>query len=337
MKRSISLKDVAKEAGVGLGTASRVLNNHPSVTEETRQVVLEAMKRLNYQPNAIARSLKMNSTMTVGVIIPDISSSFFPEIVRGIEDLANHYQYNIILANTDLENEKERAALGMFYEKKVDGILFISNTISNGTMDKFSEMGIPVVLISTNDENKTLPSVTIDNEKAAYEAVNYLCNLGHKKIAIIAGFYEDPNAGIPRMQGYIKALKKNNIQYNEELVYEGSYTFKSGYENMKKLLDEGCNPTAVFAASDTMAVGACKAILERGLKIPEDISVMGFDGIEAANFFYPSISTIEQPRYEMGAVSMRLLTKLMNKEEIEQKNMVLDFKLIERESCKRLE
>ncbi|WP_243428255.1 LacI family DNA-binding transcriptional regulator [Clostridium rhizosphaerae] len=335
--RNISLKDVAKLAGVGLGTASRVLNNNPSVTEETRNLVLNAMKELNYQPNAIARSLKMKSTMTVGILIPDISSAFYPEIVRGIEDVANIYQYNIILCNTDLDYEKEKIALNMFYEKKVDGVLFISNTICKDTMKKFEEMNIPVVLIATKDENNILSSVTIDNEQASYDAVSYLCKLGHKKIAMIAGKFDDPNSGTPRIMGYKRALINNNIEVDEKLIYEGNYGYKSGYKNMKSILNGGQEPTAVFCASDLMAVGASKAILESGLKIPEDISVMGFDGVEAAEFFYPSISTVRQPRYEMGAVAMRLLTKFMNKEDVEEKNMVVSYKLVENESCRRLE
>ena len=336
MGKSISLKDVAKLAGVGVGTASRVLNNHSSVSEETRQLVLDAMKKLNYQPNAIARSLKMNSTRTVGIMIPDISSAFYPEIVRGIEDIANRHQYNIILCNTDLEYEKEKNALNMLSEKKVDGILFISNTISEGTMEKFLTIDIPIVLISTKDFNNILPSVGIDNKKGAFTAVDYLCKLGHKNIAMISGFYEDPNSGMPRIQGYIEALETNGIEFKKELIKEGSFGYKSGYENMKKILESGNIPTAIFAASDIMAIGASRAILEKGLKIPEDISVIGFDGIEAAEFFYPSISTIVQPRYEMGAEAMSFLTKLMNNEDVENKQMLLDFKLVERESCKRL-
>lgn len=336
MKKSISLKDVAKLAGVGLGTASRVLNNHPSVTDETKKLVLEAMKQLNYQPNAIARSLKMNSTRTVGIIIPDITSAFFPEVIRGIEDIANERNYNIILCNTDLDFEKERTALNMFHEKKVDGVLFISNTVSEGTMNKFYEMDIPVVLISTKDDNNTLPSVTIDNEEAAFAAVDYLCSLGHRKVAMLSGRYEDPNAGRPRVEGYLRALKQNKVTFDQTLFCEANFDYKSGYETMKSLLVENNIPTAVFAASDTMAIGACKAILEAKLSVPMDISIIGFDGIEAAEFFYPSISTIVQPRYNMGAEAMKLLTKLMNNEEVEEEHLILDFQLAQRESCKSL-
>lgn len=336
MKRNISLKDVAKHAGVGLGTASRVLNNHPSVTEETKIRVLEAMKTLNYQPNAIARSLKIKSTNTIGVIIPDITSAYFPDIVRGIEDVANNNDYNIMLLNTDLDSEKERVALNMLHEKKVDGVIFISNTICDETRDKFRHMDIPVVLIATKDSEGVFPSITIDNEKAAYDAVNYLCRLGHKNIAMISGPFNDPNSGIPRIEGYKRALLTNDISLEVNSIYEADFTYKSGYDNMLKLLGEKNRPTAVFVASDIMAIGASKAILESGLRIPEDISIFGFDGIEAAEFFYPAISTIEQPRYSMGARGMRLLGELMNKEGVEEENISLKYKLIERESCRSL-
>jgi LacI family transcriptional regulator len=305
---------------------------------EARKLVLDAMKELNYEPNAIARSLKIKSTSTIGVIVPDITSAFLPEVVRGIEDAANMYQYNIILCNTDLNHEKEKVALGMLSEKKVDGILFISNTVCKDTAEKFAYMNIPVVLIATSDNNgNDFPSITIDNEKAAYEAVDYLCKLGHKNICMIAGEFDDPNAGIPRIMGYKKALKDNDISLCDKMIYEGAYNYKSGYTNMLKILELDTIPTAVFVASDIMAIGAAKAILEKGLKIPEDISVMGFDGIEAAEFFYPSISTISQPRYDMGAVAMSLLLKLMNKKQVEEKNLVLRCELIQRESCGRLE
>lgn len=336
MKKSMGLKDVAKYAGVGLGTASRVLNNHPSVTKETRRLVLEAMKELNYKPNAIARSLKIKSTGTIGVIIPDITSAYFPDIVRGIEDVAYDNEYNIMLFNTDLDNEKEMIALNMLHEKKVDGVIFISNTLSSTTKDKFLDMDIPIVLIASKDDDNVFPSITIDNENAAYEAVSYLCKLGHKNISMISGHLDDPNSGVPRIEGYKRALLVNNISLEDNYIYEGDFTYKSGYECMHKLLSNPARPTAVFVASDIMAIGASKAILESGLKVPEDISIFGFDGVEAAEFFYPAISTIEQPRYSMGAEGMKLLKKLMNREGIEEGNVVLKYKLLERASCRGL-
>lgn len=336
MKNVASLKDVAKLAGVGLGTCSRVLNQHPSVSEEKKQAVLKAMAELGYQPNAIARSLKSKTTKTIGVMIPDISNYFYPEIVRGMEDTANIYNYNIILCSTDLDRDKEILCLSMLCEKKVDGILFISSSINERLKHKLEEIETPIVLISTQDDENRFPSVTIDNEAASFEAVDYLCKLGHKNICMLAGDINDPNAGWPRINGYRRALKSNGIEVLEDNIYPGDHRYHIGYANMKKLLDEGKRPTAVFAASDTIAIGAAKAILEIGLRIPGDISIIGFDGLESSEFFYPSITTIEQPRYQMGAAALRLLTKVINKEEIEDKNMFLSYKLLERKSCKRL-
>lgn len=330
---TVTIKDVARKAGVGLGTVSRVLNNHPSVSEDTRKKVLDAIKELDFNPNAIARSLKVKSTKSIGVMIPDISSAFYSDIVRGIEDIANKYKYNIILLNTDLKREKEKESLIMLKEKKVDGILFISNTISDKLKKEFRKVNIPIVLVATKDENDEFYSVTIDNEKAAFTATEYLIKLGHKKIAMLAGKKDDPNAGIPRINGYKRALMVNGIEIDDNLIFYGDYKFKSGYQNMLKVLKLKDKPTGIFAASDTMAVGAASCAMQHGYSIPNNFSLIGFDGIELAEYFYPPISTIKQPRYEMGAHGMEKLFKVIQGEEAE-KGQVLDVQLIERKSCK---
>ncbi|SKA97266.1 transcriptional regulator, LacI family [Caloramator quimbayensis] len=328
-----TIKDVAKKAGVGLGTVSRVLNNHPSVSEETKKKVLDAIKELEYNPNAIARSLKIKTTNSIGVMIPDISSGFYPEIVRGIEDVANKYKYNIMLLNTDLKREKEKQALIMLKEKKADGILFISNTIDYKLKKEFQSINIPIVLIATKDDNDEFYSVTIDNENAAFQAANYLIELGHKNIAMLAGKKEDPNAGVPRINGYKKALIENNINVDEGNIFYGDYKFKSGYENMLKILKLKKKPTAIFAASDTMAVGAASCAMQMGYRIPDDFSIIGFDGIELSEYFYPPLTTIKQPRYEMGAKGMEKLLKIIRGDTVE-KSTELEFQLIKRSSCK---
>lgn len=330
---TVTIKDVAKKAGVGLGTVSRVLNNHPSVSKETRKKVLDAIKELDYNPNAIARSLKIKSTKSIGVMIPDISSAFYSDIVRGIEDIANQYKYNIILLNTDLKREKEKESLIMLKEKKADGILFISNTINDKLKKDFRSINIPLVLVATKDENNEFYSVTIDNEKAAYIATEYLIKLGHKRIAMLAGKKDDPNAGIPRINGYKRALKEHGIEVDDNLILHGDYKFKSGFQNMLKFLKLKDKPTAIFAASDTMAVGAASCAMQHGFNIPRDFSIIGFDGIELAQYFYPPITTIKQPRYAMGAKGMEKLLKLIQGEEVE-KGEVLGVELIERSSCK---
>ncbi len=336
MDQVVRLKDVAEKAGVGLGTASRALNNHPSVKDETRKLVLDAAKELNYKANFIAKGLRSKYTQTVGVVIPDISSAFFPEVVRGIEDIADQFNYNIILSSSDLNKEKEIDTLYMLKAKMADGVIFLSNTIDGELRDVLLELGVPVVLVSTRSKSSDLICVSIDNEKAAFDAVDYLCGLGHRKIAMISGKFDDPNSGIPRVQGYKRALKKHGIEIDETLIYEGNYKYQSGYENTMKLLQRSDLPTAIFAASDEMAIGVSRAILESGKRIPEDFSVMGFDGIESAAFFYPSITTVRQPRYEMGMEAMRLLLRLLNKETVKEGNVMMNHEIIKRNSCKSI-
>lgn len=332
---SATIKDVAKKAGVGVGTVSRVLNEHPSVSDDIREKVLKVIEELDYKPNAIARSLKIKSTQTIGVIIPDISSAFYPEIVRGIEDVAKEYKYNIILLNTDLSREKEKEALNILKEKKADGILFISNTVNEKLKQEFKKTDIPIVLISTEDDKGEFYSVTIDNEKAAYDATIYLIKLGHKKIAMLAGEIDDPNAGIPRINGYKKALLENNIKIDEDYIFYGDYKFKSGFKNMLKILKLKDMPTAIFAASDTMAVGAVSCAMQHGFNVPKDFSIIGFDGLELAEYFYPPITTVKQPRYEMGAKGIEMLISLINKEKVDKK-VLLDYEIIERKSCNKI-
>lgn len=330
-----TIKDVAKRANVGVGTVSRVINNHPSVSDEIRKRVLQAIEELDYKPNAIARSLKIKSTKTIGVIIPDISSAFYPEIVRGIEDAAKDLSYNIILLNTDLKREKEKEALNMLKEKKADGILFISNTVNKNLKREFKKTGIPVVLVSTKDLEGEIPSVTIDNERAAFDITNYLIKMGHRKIAMISGPKDDPNAGITRLEGYKRALLESGISVDENLIFYGNYKFKSGYDAMQKILMLKERPTAIFAASDTMAVGAASCAMQKGFNIPEDFSIVGFDGVELAEYFYPPITTVKQPRYEMGSKGMQLLIDIL-RGETKQKSVVLDYEIIERKSCREM-
>ena len=336
MSRVATIKDVAQKANVGLGTVSRVLNNHPSVKEETKAKVLRAMEQLEYNPNAIARSLKVQKTRSIGVIIPDISSAFFPEVVRGIEDVASHYKYTIILSNVDLDREKEKVCLNMLMEKKVDGIIFISNTIDEELHEAFSKINIPIVLVSTRDPRRVYKSVIIDNEVAAYKAVDYLCQLGHRDIAMIAGKKNDPNAGIPRVEGYKRALENHSIPFQQSKIYYGDYQYQSGFEQMEEILKKKNIPSAVFVASDSMAMGAAYAALKNGYALPEDLSIVGFDGLEMAKYFHPAITTIKQPRYQMGAKGMEMLIRLIKHETVELDELILDFELVIRDSCRSI-
>lgn len=311
---TVTIYDVAREAGVSMATVSRVVNNNPNVKPQTRKKVFEAIERLGYRPNAVARGLASKKTTTVGVVIPDISNSIFSEVARGIEDIANMYHYNIILCNADKKKDKEIRVINTLLEKQVDGLLFMGGAITDEHVQAFKTSSVPVVLCATVDEQKSIPSVDIDHEKAAYDAVQVLLQNGHRQIAMISGTLQDPTNGYARYQGYKKAMEEAGIPVREDYVRIGNYRYESGLEVTKYFLELDERPTAIFAATDEMAIGAVHALQDSGLKVPEDVSVISVDNIRMASMVRPQLTTVAQPMYDIGAVSMRLLTKLMNKE-----------------------
>lgn len=325
-----NIKDVARKAGVSISTVSRVINESKIVKPETHEKVMQAIEELGYKPNAIARSLKIKNTKTIGILIPDISNQFYPEVVRGIEDIANMYEYNIFLCNTDLDKEKEIQYFDVMAEKQVDGVVYIGHDVSDELYKKFKTYGIPIILIGTDYEG--IPSVTIDNIRASKAIVRYLIKKEHVRIGMITGKHYDPITYGARLEGYKKALDEAGIPFQEELVIEGGYRFKSGYEGARKLMDMENPPTAIFVANDEMAIGAMRAALERGVMIPDELAIVGFDNIDMAGKVYPALTTVAQPMYEMGAIGMRVLTKILNEEILETNKIVLDYSLLERES-----
>jgi LacI family transcriptional regulator len=332
MKLTVTIYDVAREAGVSMATVSRVVNNNPNVKPQTRKKVFEAIERLGYRPNAVARGLASKKTTTVGVVIPDIANSIFAEVARGIEDIANMYHYNIILCNADKKKEKEIRVINTLLEKQVDGMLFMGGVVTEEHIQAFKTSSVPIVLCATTDENGAIPSVDIDHEAAAYDAVSRLIAEGHQRIAMIAGTLQDPATGYARFQGYKRALENAGLSVADELVRIGNYRYESGMEAMKYFLELESRPTAVFAATDEMAIGAIHTIQDYGLKVPDDISVISIDNIRMASMVRPQLTTVAQPMYDIGAVSMRLLTKLMNKENVEMTKVVLPHEIIQRKS-----
>lgn len=331
---AISIKDVAKEAQVSIATVSRVLNNIDVVNEDTKKKVLDAIDKLGYRPNIVARSLKTQKSKTIGIIIPDISNQFYPEIVRGAEDVANIYDYNIMLCNTDLDPEKEMEYLRVLREKMADGVLYMSNSLEKNILELIKSLQLPVVLVETKDSEEKLPSVTIDNLKASLDATEYLINKGNNNIAYI-GLHEDmANAAALRYEGYKLALRKNNIKENKNLVYLGGMKVRDGYEGINKIIEKE-KVDAIFCADDEIAMGAINALRDKNIKVPDNIDVMGFNNIYSSNVFYPKLTTVGQPMYDMGSVGMRMLIKIINKEELENDDYVLQHKIVERDSCKK--
>lgn len=339
--KNLNIKDIAKISGYAVSTVSRVINNHPDVKDETREKILKIIEKYNYIPNNSARNLKRSESKNIGVLVKGIFNPFFSKMVQSIEERIAEEGYTMVLHYNDENSDDIEAAVELIKEKKLRGLVCLG-----GNFDEFDESQLiglktPIVLTSTNiveksKSKKKFSSVIIENEKAAFKAVDYLCRLlGHKKIGIITTGAGDRSIGQLRFKGYKKALKQNNIDYNEEFLEIGEYTFESAYKAMNRLLDKDLGVTAVFVTSDIMAIGASKAILSRGLKIPDNISVMGFDGIEYAKYFHPSITTVKQPQEEMGNKSIEILFGLIKKEKKHQ-HIILETELIERESCKKI-
>lgn len=333
-KKSNNLKDVAALAQVSLGTASKVVNDI-YVRPALRIRVEQAMKDLHYVPNSIARSLKINTTRTIGIIIPDISRTVTSKIVQGVDEVGQKSGYSTMICNTQIREENELSAIKNFKEKMVDGIIYTGNTVSDKVARAMKQTGMPIVFVSTGYEDKYFSSVRIDNEKAAYEAVGLLLSRGHKRIAMLAGERVDMNAGEPRLMGYRKALADSGVSFDDRLVEFGHYRVEDGYQNMKILLEKPEHFTAVFCASDDMAFGALKAVSEKNLRVPEDISILGFDGIDFINYITPKIGTVYQPLFEFGAEAARILIS-----QIEEKrtstNLILNYEIKENESVLKL-
>ncbi|GAE34173.1 catabolite control protein A [Halalkalibacter akibai] len=329
-----TIYDVAREAGVSMATVSRVVNGNPNVKPATRKKVLEAIERLGYRPNAVARGLASKKTTTVGVIIPDISSIFFAELARGIEDIATMYKYNIILCNSDQNQDKEIHLINTLLEKQVDGIVFMGGHITEEHVEQFKRSPVPVVLAATLDTNKEIPSVNIDYKQAVYDAITHLVEKGHTRIGMLSGTLDDPVNGYQKFLGYREALEEAGISFEEELIAIGDYTYDSGIDAMQTFLELDEKPTAIFAATDEMALGVIHGAQDKGYSIPNDFDIIGFDNTRLATMVRPTLTTVVQPMYDIGAVSMRLLTKLMNKEEVTDQIVVLPHRIEFRQSTK---
>ncbi|MEI3613506.1 catabolite control protein A [Pseudogracilibacillus sp. SO30301A] len=331
---SVTIYDVAREANVSMATVSRVVNGNPNVKPTTRKKVLDTIERLGYRPNAVARGLASKKTTTVGAIIPDISSTFFSELTRGIEDIATMYKYNIILSNSDQNKDKEIHLIDTMLEKQVDGIVFMGGEITAEHIQQFKTSQVPVVLAATHDKNNELPSVNIDYETATYEATKKLIEDTNAHPALITGGEHIQSNGL-KYKGYVRALEESSIDFDESFVVENECTYNGGIEAVNELLNTlSSKPKSILVATDEMAVGVIHGIQDQGLHVPNDIEVFGFNNTRISLMVRPTLTTVVQPMYDIGAVAMRLLTKYMNKEEVEENTVILPHRIIKRDSTK---
>jgi LacI family transcriptional regulator, repressor for deo operon, udp, cdd, tsx, nupC, and nupG len=323
--------DVAKIANVSTATVSRVISNSGPVKKDTAQKVLAAIEKLNYQPNILARQLRRSETKTILVIVPDIANPFFIGVLRGLEEIAIKHGYQVLLGDSCNSNEREDGYLNLLQQKKADGMILLTANIDQQIVEEFAKE-YPVVLACEYMEGSLIPTVSIDNISSARKATEHLISLGHKRIGFISG----PLHGVlgrDRLKGYQQAMMRHCLPVESILIQEGDFTYESGYNLMLKYLAFNIPPTAVFAANDEMAFGAIKAVKSKGLSVPKDLAIVGFDDIKFASIFEPALTTISQPKYEIGKNAMELLIKLINKEDLIKTQIMLDDHLVIRETC----
>lgn len=326
-----TIREVAESAGVSYATVSHVINNTRLVTKETRERVLAAMNALNYRPNALARSLRQGKTHTLGLVLPDSANPFFAEISRSIEDEAFKKGYSVFLCNTELDTERELFYVDVLSKKQVDGIIFVAAGDQADSLDFLVGQSMPVVMVDRIVPNVEVDAVLTDNKLGGYLATRHLLELGHTHIACIAG----PSSITPsaeRIIGYRKALEESGIAYDENLVIRGDYHARSGMEITHTILQMNPRPTAIFALNDLMALGALRAAAEAGCSVPKDLAIVGYDDLELAQFTNPPLTTIAQPKKQIGTQAVHLLVDRMSQKSRSPSRLVLPPELIVRRS-----
>lgn len=334
-KQSVTIYTVAREARVSMATVSRVVNGNPNVKPETRQKVLDVIKQLNYRPNAVARGLASKKTTTVGVVIPNITDPYFAELALGIDDVASMYKYNIILTNSDSDDEKILKVVRSLLAKQVDGLIFMGHDVSDDLRNEFESTNTPVVVAGSVVNDDALPSVRINYQAAAKEATEFLLKHGDQQVAYITGPLRYSINGEDRLNGYKEALANNNVPFNESLVIETDGSYQAGYAKAQEVIEKGLK--AAYVTDDSLAAGLLNGLTDAGISVPDDFELISSNDTNYTKVIRPTITSITQPLYDLGAISMRLLTKLMDGDDSndDEKNVILDHGFVERQSTRK--
>lgn len=337
------IKDIAQKANVSTATVSYVLNGTGSVSEQTKAKILKVIEEMNYKPNHIAKSLKIKKTNTIGVVVEDVTSFNSSEIIDGINEYAENHGFSLLLTNmrvlkrlgqeyADPDNVRKLAppALKEILNKQVDGLIYVgvhtrdvTGVIPNETL--------PTVYTYCYTSNEGDYSVNYDDHLAAYEAANYLIEAGHRTIAVISGLFNS-NPSRERFNGFYQAVMDKQLVFDPSLIKTGDWEFESGYRLTSELLAADNRPTAILAMNDVMAAGAISACKEKGLRVPEDISIVGFDDREFSSYIQPKLTTMRLPLHEMGVEAMKSMIAILNQDETVEKNKKLKCTLIKRNS-----
>lgn len=331
-----TIKDVANKAGVSISTVSHVLNSTRFVAEATKERVYQAIKELNYAPSAVARSLKVNRTRTLGMLVTTSTNPFFAEVIRGVEETCAAQGYTLILSSSGGDPLRQQASLKMLIEKRVDGILVM---LSEDASELYSLLGthpeLPQVLMEWGHTQGDIYRIHDNPEQGGYLATRHLIDKGHTAIGCITG-PADKSLTIDRLAGFRRAMQEAGLQENPQWIVEGDFEPEGGYAAAEALFAKPTQPTALFVFSDPMALGVLSAAHQHGKRVPDDLSVIGYDDVPMANYFSPPLTTIHQPKYRLGQKAAAILLAKVNKEEPQSKVLTLHPELIERSSVRDL-
>ncbi len=326
----VSIKDIARAAGVSHSTVSRALSNYPLVAEKTRRRIKLIARELGYAPNAIARGLVTQQTRVIGVIVTSIADPFVAEVVRGIEETAADNHYRVFLGTSHADPTREVNLVKALHEWRVDGVIVASSRVGALYLPLLKKFSVPIVLVNNQQKGRYVHSVAVDDVQGGRLATQHLISLGHRTIGYITGPSYN-NSSNQRCEGYRLALRQAEIQYDPSLVISGNGRVEGG-ANAEKFYSQSPKPTAIFCYNDMTAIGALQTLKSIGIRVPEDVSVIGYDDIPFAPYVDPPLTTIRQPMDEMGRSAMRMLIDLLHGEKI--KNVIMPGELVARESTR---
>lgn len=328
----VSIKDIAEAAGVSHSTVSRALSDSPLVKEETKERIRRLAEEMEYFPSAIARSLVTKRTYTLGLVVTTIADPFVAEVARGIEEVALDNNYSILLCQSQAEPHREMAAVRVLREKRVDAIIITASRVGNLYISLLEKVGVPIVLINNQQSESYVYSIATDNVQGGELAVRYLLDLGHRRIGYIAG-PEGVSSSADRLKGCKKAIQERGLEMDPALIAPGNGKTEGGREGARYILSQPNPPTAIFCYNDMTAIGAIHAAKEMGYRVPEDVSIMGYDDIALAAYVDPPLTTIAQQKYEMGHRAAKMALALIEGRKIRAKDVLLPGRLVVRSSC----
>ncbi|MGD8117841.1 substrate-binding domain-containing protein [Vibrio sp. TRT 29B02] len=331
-----TMKDIAKLAGVSTSTVSHVINKSRYVSEEISLRVNSAAQQLNYRPSALARSLKVNRTKTIGMLVTTSTNPFFGEVVKGVERSCYHQGYNLILCNTEGDHERMRESINTLLQKRVDGLILMCSSLEGERIEVFEQYpDIPVVVMDWGPMLFTSDKIQDNSLRGGYLAAKHLIDSGHTEIGCITGPLVKHQAQM-RYEGYKRALNESGLDFNANWIIEADFECEGGFEAFNKMLAKGRLPSAIFVCNDMMAMGVINAANAKGIRIPEDISIIGYDDIHIAKFMSPSLTTIHQPKYRLGKAAVEALLNRLEKGATDAQVVQLEPTLVERATVQNI-